>query len=280
MGFTGNITTPWFFIKTRVLRSRIISLWTLGCLLAAGSAGEAAPSPENAELVFGGGAGYFLQDVKGDIPRDDTPELTWTAGFDVRIKRIGIAYDLTVEPSYVYKDPRSPLDPFPLVTAYHHDFYLRWFFFVRPPAAFSVAGCLEISGIYTPADTPPDPFHDVSRAYASFQPGFYVGCDLRVLERLRTSFQFGFMRRVKPTRRTGDAIQTWYVLSDTWASHVDVSYWFWDFFGVGVRTSLYVDGPGEPKDNEKFAEIGYPPALCLAVFVGPVLNFTAFGSYF
>ncbi len=248
----------------------------MGCLLAAGSAVEAAPPGEGAELVFGGGVGYFLQDVKGDIPRDDTPELTWTAGFDLRIKRIGVAYDLTVEPSYVYKDPRSPFDPVPLVTAYHHDFYVRWFFFVRPPAAFSVAGGLEISGIYTH----PDPFIGVSRFYGSFQPGFYVGCDLRALERLKTSFQFGFTRRVKPTRRTGDPIQTWYVLSDTWASHVNASYWLWDFLGVGVRTSLYVDGPGEPKDNERFAEIGYPPALCWAVFVGPTLNFTAFGAYF
>lgn len=248
----------------------------MGCLLAAGSAVEATPPGEGAELVFGGGAGYFLQDVKGDIPRDDTPELTWTAGFDLRIKRIGVAYDLTVEPSYVYKDPRSPFDPVPLVTAYHHDFYVRWFFFVRPPAAFSVAGGLEISGIYTA----PDPFNYVSRWYGSFQPGFYVGCDLRALERLKTSFQSGFLRRLKPTRRTSYPYGPTYVLSSTWASHLNACYWLWDFFGVGVRTSLYVDGPGEPKNNEKYAKIDYPPALCWAVFVGPTLNFTAFGSYF
>lgn len=260
----------------RTMRNVITTLWALGCLLALGLSVEAAPPGENAELVFGGGAGYFLQDVKGDIPRDDTPELTWAVGLDLRVKRLGVAYDLKVEPGYVYKDPRSPFDPFPWVAAYHHDFYLRWFFFVRPPAAFSVAGCLEVTGIYTP----PSPFHDVSRWYGSFQPGIYLGCDLRVVEWLRTSFQSGFTRRVKPTRRTGDPIQTRYVLSDTWASHLDVSYWLWDFLGVGVRTSLYVDGPGEPKDNEKFAEIGYPPAVCWAVFVGPALNFSAFGSYF
>jgi hypothetical protein len=258
------------------VRNVTISLCRLAALLASGLGVGAAAAPESAELVFGGGPGYFIQDVRGDIPRDDTPELTWGVGLDLRVKRIGVAYGLTVEPSYVYKDPRSPFDPVPMSTAYHHDFYVRWFFLVRPPAAFSVGGCLDVTGIYTF----PTPYHEVSRRYGSFQPGCYVGCDLRPHERVRMALEFGFTRRVKPTRRTGTAVQTRYVLSDTWASQLNASYWLWDFLGVGVRTSLYVDGPGEPKDNEKFVEVGDPPAVCWAVFVGPALNFSAFGSYF
>ena len=203
--------------------------------------------------------------------------MTWTVGLDLRVKRLGAAYDLTVEPSYVYQDPRSPFDPIPRVTAYHHDFYLRWFFLVRPPAAFSVAGCLDVTGVYTP----PLQFTYEGRVYGSFQPGIYLGCELRPVAWLRASLQTGFTRRVKPSRRTRYyPEQTRYVLSNTWASHLNASYWLWDFLGVGVRTSVYVDGPGEPKDDEKYAGIDYPPAVCWAVFVGPTVNFTAFGSYF
>ena len=265
------------FNKTRALRKRIISFWALGSLLAVGSNVEAAPPSEKAELVFGGGAGYFFQDVKGSILRDDVPELTWAVDFDLRLRRIGIKYGLTVEPSYVYKDPRSPFDAFPLVTAYHHYFFLRWFFLIRPPAAFSVAGCVEFNDIY---GRPAPSLEDVSHVYTSFAPGIYVGCNLRAWGRFKSSCQSGFIRRLKPTRRTGDPYGTAFVLSNTWASHLDASYWLWDFFGVGVRTSLFVDGPGEPKNNEKYAKIDYPPALCLAVFVGPTLNITAFGTYF
>lgn len=257
--------------------NRTIILLALLChLFAAANAAPASPGVP-AELVFGGGAGYFFYDVKGDILGDDTPELTWNVGFDFRLRRMDIGYDLAVEPGYVYKPPDSPFDPFPIVTAYHHVLSLRWFFLVRPPAAFSVAACATCDDVRALAGPAPE---DYDRVYTSLWPGAYAGCVLRPLPRLTTLLQVGFIKRVKPTRRTGDPYAAGYVLSDTWASRLDAEYWLWDFFGARLRASFYVDGPGERLHDLKYEKIDYPPALCWAVFAGPTVNITAFGRYF
>jgi hypothetical protein len=254
----------------------VTAICSLGWFLAPVLAVEGSAPPEKAELTFEGGAGYFFQEVDTDIEGYETAELTWSIDLALRVKRFGAAYALTVEPDYAYREPGSTIEVFPMATAYHHDFYLRWFFLVHPPAAFSVAGCLDVTGIYSP----PPPFDDGERVYGSFQPGVYLGCDLRPAPWLRASLQTGFMRRVKPTRRTGDLYQAWCAVSNTWASHLNASYWLWDFLGVGLRTSLYVDGPGEPRGDGERPDIGYPRALCWAVFVGPSISVNSLGSYF
>jgi hypothetical protein len=237
----------------------------------------AANSALAGELVFGGGAGYFFQDAGGDILRDDTPELTWNVGFDFRFRRMEVGYDLAVEPDYVYKPPDSPFDPFPNVTAYHHVLTLRWYYLVRSPAAFSVAACATCDDVRAIDGPTPE---DYNRVHTSLWPGAYVGCVLRPLSRLTTSLEVGFIKRVKPTRRTGDPYGAAFVLSNTWASRLDAEYWFWGFFGAKVRASLFVDGPGEPLDDERYEKVDYPPARGFAVFVGPTVNVTAFGRYF
>jgi hypothetical protein len=245
--------------------------------LHAGAAGVPL-SPENAHLVFRGGGGYFFQEVEEGIVSNGTPVLTWAAGLDLRVGKFGFAYALTLEPSYAYKEPGSPFEASPLVSVYHHAFSARWFFLALTRAAFSLAGCVTYNGVYTA----PDPIGNV-KGTGLFKPGFYAGCYLKVTERLRTEWQVGFLKRVKPTRRANYPFDPAYTISDTWAAHLTADYWFWDLLGAGVRTSVYFDGPGEPKTLDilrKEFKIDYPSAFCWAIFVGPSINIAAFSSSF
>jgi len=258
------------------LRKSINSFLVGVYLIPAAYTVKAAPPPGNAELVFRAAAGLFLEEVNGYIPVDDHPVLTWGLGLDFRRKWVGIEYDLASEPSYEFDDPEGPFTGPPLVSVCHHNFYFRLYWFSSRYAALSAAASLGINDVYSR----PSPVSGPSHVYTSFGPGFYVGCDFFISSRLEGSSQLGYLRRLKPTRDTGDPYLSPVVVSNTLASQVRVDYWLWDFLGVTARTDFFYDGPGTPKGSAIPMKIHYPPAVCFAVFVGPAINFTAFGSYF
>jgi hypothetical protein len=43
---------------------------------------------------------------------------------------------------------------------------------------------------------------------------------------------------------------------------------------------LFVDGPGEPPDDERHEKVDYPPTRGFAVFTDPTVNIAAFAQYF
>lgn len=217
-----------------------------------------------------------MEEVRGGIPVDDHPVLTWGIGLDFRREWVGIEYDLALEPSYEFDDPEGPFTIPPRVNVCHHNFYVRLYWFFSRYAALSGAASLVINDVYSR----PSPVSGPSHVYTSFEPGFYIGCDFFISSRLEGSSQLGYLRRLKPTRFKGYPYLRPVVLSNTLASRVRVDYWLWDFLGVTARTDFFYDGPGTPKGGVVPMKINYPPAVCFAVFVGPAINFTAFGSYF
>lgn len=157
------------FLESPSVLGKITKAFLFGVyLIPAADTVEAAPPPGNAELIFRAAAGSFLEEVKGYIPVDDHPVLTWGIGLDFRRKRVGIEYDLASEPSYEFDDPEGPFTIPPRVSVYHHNFYFRLYWFFSRYAALSGAASLGINDVYSW----PDPWRGVSHVYTSFGPGF------------------------------------------------------------------------------------------------------------